>query len=164
MRFLRYLKENNISNALSIEEPKIGKKYAEKLINKRIDTIQSAIKQAEKKVDDKSTEAILADLEDKLDKWSNVDKETSAPKAVLPKEEQPEEQPPEEEQPEESPEEGPTPEEQETEKDKERDKDQEENQKEEDKEKKDRKKKNKEKREKLQKKESRIIRSKISLQ
>ena len=84
MRFSKYLKEDVIKTAINIEEPKIGRKYSDKLVTKRIDIIQSAIKKLEGQVDDESTEAVMADLEDKRGKWSNVDKETKAPKAVEP--------------------------------------------------------------------------------
>ena len=94
MRFSRYLKEDVIKTAINIEEPKVGRKYSDKLVTKRIDIIQSAIKKLEGKVDDESTEAIMADLEDKRGKWSNVDKETEAPKAVAPPETAGEEEPP----------------------------------------------------------------------
>ena len=82
MRFVRYLKEDVIKQALNISEPETGRKYSDKLVTKRIDIINQAMKKLEKSVDDEAGEAQMADLEDKRGKWSNVDQETKAPEPV----------------------------------------------------------------------------------
>jgi hypothetical protein len=78
MRFKKFLKEDVVKQALNIEEPKVGRKYSEDLIDKRVKQIQKALDSIN--IKDRHTEAMAADLEDKLDKWSNVEKETQAPK------------------------------------------------------------------------------------
>lgn len=85
MRFKNYVNEN-YKKALNIGEPEVGSKYSDDAVQRRITTIEAGIKDANKLPDDEHKEGILADLEDKLDKWSNVDQETEAPKAPAPPE------------------------------------------------------------------------------
>ena len=82
MRFVKFMKED-VTDALEVNEPEVGKKYSDEYVSKRIDIIQNAIKKVRgQKMNDDAKEAIMADLNDKLDKWENVDKETKAPKPV----------------------------------------------------------------------------------
>ncbi len=79
MRFEKFMREDT-SDALNVDEPEVAKKYSEEYVAKRIAIIQDAIKKVRgKSMDDEAKEAIMADLNDKLDKWENVDKETKAP-------------------------------------------------------------------------------------
>lgn len=96
MRFVKFLNEDVIKTALNIDEPETGKKYSDDRIAVRKKTLEKALKAADKKkfANDDAREAIMADLQDKLDKWSSVDKETAAPKPVAP----PAEGPPEDDQ------------------------------------------------------------------
>jgi len=119
MRLNRFLTEEGaVQSALDIEEPEVDGKYSERVINDNIDKIEKAISKLGKPKDD-AEEAILSDLEDKLDKWNNVDKETKpAGPGKPPEGEQPAgEEPPKEEEPpaEEKPEEELPPEEEEEE-------------------------------------------------
>lgn len=76
MRFVKFMKED-VTDALEVNEPEVGKKYSDEYVSKRIDIIQNAIKKVRgQKMNDDAKEAIMADLNDKLDKWENVDKET----------------------------------------------------------------------------------------
>ena len=77
------------SDALNVDEPEVAKKYSDEYVAKRIAIIQDALKKVRgKSMDDEAKEAIMADLNDKLDKWENVDKETAAtePPATAPPE------------------------------------------------------------------------------
>lgn len=85
MRFVTYINEN-YKKALNIGEPETGSKYSDDAVARRIKEIEAGIKDANKLPDDEAKESILADLEDKLDKWQNVDQETEAPKAAAPPE------------------------------------------------------------------------------
>jgi len=79
MRFVRFMNED-VTDALEVNEPEVGKKYSDEYVSKRIDIIQAAIKKVRgQKMNDDAKEAIMADLNDKLDKWENVDKETKPP-------------------------------------------------------------------------------------
>lgn len=102
MRFFEYIYEDIVQKALEIDEPDVAKKYSDDMVKKRIDMLKTAISQAKKKsyVDDDSKEAVIIDLEDKLDKWQNLEKSTEPNRPPA------EEQPPEdgEEKPEEEPE------------------------------------------------------------
>lgn len=74
---MQFMKEDETSTALDIDEPGVGKKYDDEYIQKRVDIIQKAIKKVRgQKMEDSAKEAIMADLNDKLDKWENVEKET----------------------------------------------------------------------------------------
>jgi len=85
MRFKNYINEN-YKKALNIGEPETGGKYSDDSVQRRIKEIEAGIKDANKLPDDEHKEGIIADLEDKLDKWSNVDQETEAPKSAAPPE------------------------------------------------------------------------------
>jgi len=76
MRFKRFLIEDSISSALSLDEPEVGRKYGTSAVKRKLEMIQSAINTLSKKQQTDATEAQMADLEDKLDKWQNVDSET----------------------------------------------------------------------------------------
>jgi hypothetical protein len=79
MRLAKFMKEDT-TDALNVDEPEVAKKYSEEYVAKRISIIQDALKKVRgKSMDDEAKEAIMADLNDKLDKWENVDKETKAP-------------------------------------------------------------------------------------
>lgn len=85
MKFKKYINEN-YKKALNIGEPETGGKYSDDAVARRIETIEAGLKDAEKLPDDEHKEGIIADLEDKLDKWQNVDQETAAPKSAAPPE------------------------------------------------------------------------------
>lgn len=91
MRLFDYIYENLVKDALDIDEPEVGGRYSDDYVTKIVDKLKSAISQAEKDsyVDDDSKEAVISDLEDKLDAWENVDKETKP--APPPKKDTPEE-------------------------------------------------------------------------
>ena len=79
MRLAKFMREDT-TDALNVDEPEVAKKYSEDYVAKRISIIQAALKKVRgKSMDDEAKEAIMADLNDKLDKWENVDKETKAP-------------------------------------------------------------------------------------
>ena len=102
MRFNRYIREeDSVQSALDIDEPEIGEKYSERVISQNKKSIENAISKVGDPNDD-AEEAILSDLEDKLEKWNNVEKEIEA---VGPFPEDGEEDPPEEDPPEEDDEE-----------------------------------------------------------
>jgi hypothetical protein len=84
MRFTRFLKESVIDDALKVDEPSVRRKYSEEGVKKKLDLIQKAIKElrGSSKYDDDAKDAIMADLEDKQDKWSNVDSETKPVKVA----------------------------------------------------------------------------------
>ena len=111
MRFSKFIDEKNtIQTALNINEPEIGKKYSKRIIEKNKEAIEKAISKLGKP-NNNADEAILSDLEDKLDKWNNVKKETEPvgpfkeepveekppPEEKSDKEEEPEDEKPEEE-------------------------------------------------------------------
>jgi len=80
MRLAKFMKEDITTDALEIGEPEVGKKYSDDYVSKRVDILQKALKKIRgKAMNDDAKEAIMADLNDKLDKWENVDKETKAP-------------------------------------------------------------------------------------
>ena len=93
MRLLKFLEENVVQDALAVDEPEVGGKYDDDMINKRLDLIQKAIKELRgKEMDDDAKEAMMADLNDKLDKWENVEQEIkpTKPAAKKPEGEKPE--------------------------------------------------------------------------
>jgi len=104
-RLKSFMKESSVTDALDISEPEIGKKYDDEAVASRKKRIQAAIKQlrGQSMVDDEAKEAMLADLNDKLDKWENVEDETAAPKAVSKTDAPPEDAPPEDAPPEDAP-------------------------------------------------------------
>lgn len=69
-------KSGDISSALALDEPQVGKKYGTSAIKRKLEMINAAISELGKKEQTDATEAQMADLEDKRDKWQNVDKET----------------------------------------------------------------------------------------
>jgi hypothetical protein len=73
--FQKTLKED-ISAALSLGEPEVGQNYGTSAVKRKLETINAAISELGKKEQTDATEAQMADLEDKRDKWQNVDKET----------------------------------------------------------------------------------------
>ena len=105
MRFKRFLVEDSISSALSLDEPEVGRKYGTSAVKRKVVTIKSAIDTLSKKEQTDATEAQMADLEDKLDKWQNVDSETKPSDTQDTTEPPPEDDttPPEEEEPEPDP-------------------------------------------------------------
>ncbi len=85
-RLSAFLKEASVQAALGISEPEIGKKYDDEAIADRKSKIQAAIEDLKgQSIDDEAKEAMMADLTDKLDKWTNVDSETAAPEPPPPK-------------------------------------------------------------------------------
>jgi hypothetical protein len=95
MRLEKYIKEEDVvQKALALDEPEVGGDYSEDYVNKRKDIITAALESI--KGDDEATEAMIADLKDKLDKWENVKKETKPKKPAPPPEEKKEEEPEEE--------------------------------------------------------------------
>jgi hypothetical protein len=90
MRFYKYLNEEDIvQKALSMDEPKTGKKYNKEDIEKKLDLLNKAIELQsniyDNDQDNESLEAILNDLLDKKDKWSNWKEEvkTKGPNVPL---------------------------------------------------------------------------------
>ncbi len=79
-RFKQFLKETSVQDALSIDEPEVGKKYDDEAVADRKSRLLDAIKQLRgQTADDEAKEAMMADLNDKLEKWENVGDETAAP-------------------------------------------------------------------------------------
>jgi hypothetical protein len=76
MRFTRFLVEDSISSALGIEEPQVGGKYTTSGVKKKLELLKQAISELGKKEHTDANDAKMADLEDKAEKWSNVDSET----------------------------------------------------------------------------------------
>ena len=86
MRLTRFLYEgDNIQKGLSIGEPEVGEDYSDEEVKKNITAIKDAIAaQKSKGTESDADESIMKDLEDKLDKWENVDSETKAAGPVVP--------------------------------------------------------------------------------
>ena len=84
MRFNNYLNEDDIQKGLSVDEPEVGEKYPDELVKEKINIIEKALSMAKKQEANEANAAIIADLEDKLDKWKNVDKETKPAGPVIP--------------------------------------------------------------------------------
>ena len=82
MRLFDYIYENLVKDALDTDEPEVGGSYSDDYVKKIVDKLKSAISQADKDsyVDDDAKEAIMSDLQDKLEVWKNVDKETKPSK------------------------------------------------------------------------------------
>jgi hypothetical protein len=81
MRLTRFLKEeDHTSKGLEVPEPEVGEKYSKEEVKKYISLIKNAISSQKKDGDG----AILKDLEDKLDKWQNVEAETKPAGPVVP--------------------------------------------------------------------------------
>lgn len=100
MRYLKYLKEDSVSKAMDLPEPKVGEDYPSEKIERYIEIINAALKDMTKRKESEANDAIISDLRDKKKKWSNVDKETKPTKTKLevpPNQEEP--PPPEEEEP-----------------------------------------------------------------
>ena len=76
MRLSNYLNEDDIQKGLSVDEPESGGKYSDDVVKINIKIVEKALSIAKKQEDSEANNAIVADLEDKLDKWKNVDKET----------------------------------------------------------------------------------------
>ncbi len=103
MRFTKFLKEDIIKTALGIDEPKVKGKYSADSVTRRLETIKKAIAALKGKKADDATEAMMADLEDKQDKWQNLEAETEPAETqdTRPGGEEPAEEEPEEEEPDE---------------------------------------------------------------
>jgi hypothetical protein len=106
MRFNNYLTEDIVSKALSIPEPKVGQKYPPEKAKRYVEIIDKALASMRDREESDTNDAIVEDLRDKKQKWSNVKKAT---KPTITKKEEPIEPPPEQEPP---PEEEPPPEKQ----------------------------------------------------
>ena len=90
MRLKRFLnEEDSIKKALAMEEPEVGEEYSEEEVASKLEVLQIAIgKQAEslgklKKGNGsedqlKAARGIMADLEDKEEKWDNWEKEVKS--------------------------------------------------------------------------------------
>ena len=76
MRFTKFLVEDSISSALGISEPEVGGKYTTSGVKKKLELLKQAISDLGKKEHTEAAEAKMADLEDKVEKWSNVSSET----------------------------------------------------------------------------------------
>jgi hypothetical protein len=111
MRFQNYLKEDAVSKALDLEEPKIGSKYPSEKVKRYINIIDAGIQAMTKREESEANDSIVADLRDKKKKWSNVKKETKPVKTKL-------EVPPDQDQEEPPPQQPPPPEEEDEEEDK----------------------------------------------
>lgn len=77
MRYHKFLlKEDEISQALKIEEPKIGRNYPSEKVKRYMEMIDNALEAMKSKEENETNDAIVQDLRDKKKKWSNVKKET----------------------------------------------------------------------------------------
>lgn len=101
MRLFDYIYEGIVDKALSIGEPEVGKKYMDDYVEKVKSQLKTALAQAKKDsyVDDDAKNAVLSDLQDKLNKWENVEKETKPAKPPAKPEGEKEEKKPDEEPP-----------------------------------------------------------------
>lgn len=86
MRLTNYLNEDDIQKGLSVDEPESGGKYSDESVKEKIKVIEKALSMAKKQKNSEASDAIVADLEDKLDKWENVDRETKPAGPSIPAE------------------------------------------------------------------------------
>jgi len=77
MRLSQFLKENEVSSALNITEPEMGKKYDEEQIRGYLSKIKAAVKSLRSEPDSEAKDSKMADLLDKKSKWENVNTETT---------------------------------------------------------------------------------------
>ena len=85
MRLSRFLNEEDvIKKGLSVSEPEVGEEYSDDEVKEYISIIKNAIGAQKKEEMDDAAKAILKDLEDKLNKWENVDTETEPVGPVVP--------------------------------------------------------------------------------
>ena len=85
MRLARFLNEEDvIKKGLSVMEPEVGEKYSDEEVKEYTSTVKDAIAAQKKEDMNDAAKAILKDLEDKLDKWENIDSETKAAGPVVP--------------------------------------------------------------------------------
>lgn len=120
MRLKNFLNEDIVKQALDLPEPETGGDYPSEKVKRYLDMINKALEAMKKKEENDANDAIVADLRDKKEKWSNIDKETKPVKlkpSEPPTEKEPAEPtPPEEKEPppeKEPPQEEPPPEEEE---------------------------------------------------
>jgi len=79
MRLTRFLNEEDvIKKALSIPEPEVGETYSDEEVKEYITVLKDAL--GSKGADG----AMIKDIQDKLDKWENVDSETKPAGPVIP--------------------------------------------------------------------------------
>lgn len=109
MRLTSYLKEDVVSQAMDIPEPKVGGDYPSEKVNRYIEIINKALQAMTKKEENEANDAIVADLRDKKKKWSNVDKETKPKKTKTEPPPEQQEPPPEEPPAEQPPQQAPPP-------------------------------------------------------
>jgi hypothetical protein len=77
MRLARFLNEKDVvKQGLSVMEPEIGEEYSDEEVKEYISIIKNAIGAQKKEEMNDAAKAMLKDLEDKLNKWENVDSET----------------------------------------------------------------------------------------
>ena len=86
MKFYKYLNEDDIQKGLAVDEPEVSKEYSTDIVKKKIKVIKKALSMAKKEKESKANDAIIADLNDKLDKWKNVDSETEPAGPSIPAE------------------------------------------------------------------------------
>ena len=85
MRLSRFLNEEDvIKKGLSVSEPEVGEEYSDDEVKEYISIIKNAIGAQKKEEMNDAAKAILKDLEDKLNKWENVDTETEPVGPVVP--------------------------------------------------------------------------------
>ena len=85
MRLARFLNEEDVvKKGLELMEPEIGEEYSDELVKEYISIIKNAIGAQKKEEMNDAAKAILKDLEDKLNKWENIDSETKPVGPVVP--------------------------------------------------------------------------------
>lgn len=85
MRLARFLNEEDVvKKGLSVAEPEVGEEYSDELVKEYISIIKNAIAAQEKEEMNDAAKAMLKDLEDKLNKWENLDSETEPVGPVVP--------------------------------------------------------------------------------
>lgn len=78
MRLTRYLNEEDIiKKGLGVPEPEVGEEYSKEEVQGYIAIVKDAISAVEEE-EKEGSEAVIKDLQDKLNKWENVDSETEA--------------------------------------------------------------------------------------
>jgi len=97
MRYYKYLTEDVVSQALDLDEPKVGGKYPSEKIKRYLNIINKALQAMSSREESEANDNVVEDLRDKKKKWSNVNKETEPTKTKLelPPDQQ-DEEPPEE--------------------------------------------------------------------
>jgi len=85
MRLARFLNEEDVvKKGLELMEPEVGEEYSDEDVKEYISIIKNAIAAQKKEEMNDAAKAMLKDLEDKLNKWENIDSETEPVGPVVP--------------------------------------------------------------------------------